>query len=158
LVADQEVQPVFGAGTTVPGISQALIGLSSTLSQQTMSSPGRVDLSGQSSTMEQGFFGRAYSLSGQEISVADDFMDVSGFVPMVGDSSTGQLYTFEDLALPKTLPITGVSMSMEQGILTPVPSVEWIKKVDPNSMWTKPANPNSAWVKKDSPSSEWNKK
>jgi hypothetical protein len=151
---------IFGVddGDVTPSLSTTLTGLEFVASQETMAAPGRADLVGQSSTVEQGFFGRSYSLSGQEISSSTDFMEVSGFAPLVGDSSTGQLYTFEDLALPKTMPITGVSMSGEQGILGPVPSVEWTKKSDPDSMWTKPANPNSAWVKKDSPSSEWNKK
>jgi hypothetical protein len=158
---DTATDPVFiasASGVATSNLDLPLTGLSSSLAQQTMSAPGRADLLGQSATVEQGFFGRSYSLSGQEISSATDFMEVSGFAPLVGDSSTGQLYTFEDLALPKTLAITGISMGLEQGILGPVPSVEWIKRSDPDSMWTKPANPNSAWVKKDSPSSEWNKK
>jgi hypothetical protein len=145
-------------GTAAPGISSAITGSEAVFSQENMSAPGRVDLLGQSVLVEQGFFGRAYPLTGQEISVADDFMEVSGFVPLEGDSSTGELYTFVDLALPKTLALTGNVIGVEQGILGPVPSVEWIKRSDPDSMWTKPANPNSAWVKKDSPSSEWNKK
>jgi hypothetical protein len=145
-------------GTAAPGISSAITGSEAVFSQENMSAPGRVDLLGQLVVVEQGFFGRSYPLTGQEISVADDFMEVSGLVPLVGDSSTGGQYTFVDLALPKTLAITGISMSAGQGILTPVPSVEWIKRSDPDSMWTKPANPNSSWVKKDSPSSEWNKK
>jgi hypothetical protein len=158
---DSLVDPVFitsASGVATANLGLPLTGSSVVLSQATMSAPGRADLVGQSSTVEQGFFGRSYSLSGQEISSSTDFMEVSGFAPLVGDSSTGQLYTFEDLALPKTLAITGLSMSMEQGILGPVPSVEWIKRGDPDSMWTKPANPNSAWVKKSSPNSEWNKK
>jgi hypothetical protein len=158
---DTATDPVFiasASGVATSNIDLPLTGLSAALAQQNMSAPGRVDLVGHSATVEQGFFGRAYPLTGQEISSADDFMEVSGFVPLVGDSSTGEQYTFVDLALPKTLAITGISMSLEQGILLPVPSVEWIKRGDPDSMWTKPANPNSAWVKKDSPSSEWNKK
>jgi hypothetical protein len=147
-----------GSGTATANLACILTGVSADLAQESMSAPGRVDLIGQSATVEQGFFGRSYALSGEEISSATDFMEASGFVPVVGDSSTGQLYTFEDLALPKTLAITGIAISSEQGILVPVPSVEWIKKADPDSMWTKPANPNSAWVKKASPSSEWNKK
>jgi hypothetical protein len=158
LVAEPETQPISHAGTVAPVNSTALTGLSSTLSQQTMFAPGRVDLLGQSVTVEQGFFGRAYSLSGQELSSETDVMDVSGFVPVVGDSSTGQLYTFEDLALPKTLAITGVSVSVGQGILTPVPSVEWIPRGQPDTNWTPTDNPDSAWVKKDPPSTEWNRK
>jgi hypothetical protein len=145
-------------GSVIKSVSCPLVGVGALFSQQNMSAPGNVDLTGQVVSVDQGFFGRAYSLTGQEISAADDFMEPSGFVPMVGDSSTGEQYTFVDLALPKTLAITGNAMSMTQGILGPVPSVEWIKKDDPDSMWTKPANPNSAWVKKDSPSTGWVKK
>jgi hypothetical protein len=149
----------LSAGTVAPNRSVPITGVSVTSAQNNIGAPGNAALVGtEAIAVVQGYFGRSYPLSGQEISSTTDFMEVSGFAPLVGDSSTGQLYTFEDLALPKTLPITGIEMSIGQGILGPVPSVEWTKRSDPDSMWTKPANPNSAWVKKDSPSSEWNKK
>jgi hypothetical protein len=154
-----ELIPIVSAKGSVTGnLALELAGSSSTLAQESMSAPGRTDLLGQSATVEQGFFGRAYSISGGGISSTTDFMEAAGFVPLVGESSTGEQYTFVDLALPKTLAITGQSVSVDTGILGPVPSVEWIKKSDPDSMWTKPINPNSAWVKKDSPNTGWIKK
>jgi hypothetical protein len=133
--------PLFGdniltaQGTPVYVVSVPLSGSSVTCAISNMGAPGYAELSGSSSTVEQGFLGRAYALSGQEITTAQGtIIGVPGLVALVGES-----------------------VSVQQGTMTPT-GTQWIPEGQPTTTWTPPASPNSSWTRKDGPSTSWNRK
>jgi hypothetical protein len=122
-------------GTAVPVLSFPLSGQFISSGQSNMGAPGYADLSGSQVTVDQGFFGRSYPLSGQEITTAQGtIIGVPGLVALVGEG-----------------------VSVQQGTLTPS-GTQWIPEGQPTTTWTPPASPNSSWTRKDGPSTSWNRK
>jgi hypothetical protein len=126
---------IASTGSVTPVPSQTLVGLSASFAQSNMGAPGFAALTGNSITVEQGFFGRAYALSGQEIT-----------------SAQGTI-----VGLPGLVALVGEGVSVQQGTMTPS-GTQWIPEGQPTTTWTPPASPNSSWTRKDGPSTSWNRK
>jgi hypothetical protein len=131
--------PIFrinsNPGTVVPNLSFALTGIALTCAQSNVGAPGFADLSGSSVSVEQGFFGRVYPLSGQEI--------------------TGAQGTI--IGLPGIVDLVGEGVSVQQGTLTPS-GTQWDPKADPTTAWTRAPDNAAVWTRKPGVTTTWNRK
>jgi hypothetical protein len=122
-------------GTATPVISKALTGQSITSAVGNVGAPGFATLTGISTTVEQGFLGRAIAISGQEITSAQGTITAEkGQVALVGES-----------------------MTVGQGTLTPS-GTQWDPKADPTTAWTRAPDNAAVWTRKPGVTTTWNRK
>lgn len=122
-------------GTATPNITMVLVGQVATLAQENVGAPGGAALTGASVTVQQGFLGRAFPISGQEITSAQGtIVGLPGIVALVGQSMTAET---------GTLRVTGTN---------------WTEESEPTTTWTLTSNPDSSWTRKGSSSTTWNRK
>lgn len=138
---DAKEEPLFGGefsaadGTPLAVVSVSITGNSASLSQGAFGAPGGAALTGSSVTVEQGFLGRSYSLTGSEIT-----------------SETGTI-----VGLPGIVALVGQYVSVEQGTLRST-GTNWSEEPDPTTTWTTKNQPSSSWTRKSGPGTTWNRK
>jgi hypothetical protein len=122
-------------GTIAPVTSKALTGQSITSAQQNLGAPGFAALTGSEATVSPGFLGRAYAITGQEIT-----------------SATGTI-----VGLPGIVALVGESISVGQGTITPS-GTQWDPKADPTTAWTRAPDNAAVWTRKPGVTTTWNRK
>jgi hypothetical protein len=104
--------------------------------QENIGAPGVVELSGVSMTTEQGFLGRSYAVTGQEIT-----------------SSSGTI-----VGLPGIVALVGSEVSVQQGSIGGDNLTIWTEADGSTTTWTESSSPSSAWTPKPGSSTTWTPK
>jgi hypothetical protein len=123
------------AGTASPVISVPVSGQEISSAQSNVGAPGYAELTGISTTVEQGFLGKALEISGQEITSAQGTVTAEkGLVGLVGES-----------------------MTAGQGTMTPS-GTQWNPQEDPTTAWTRAPDNAAVWTRKPGVTTTWNRK
>jgi hypothetical protein len=104
--------------------------------QENMGAPGVVELSGSSSTVEQGFFGRDYPITGQEIA-----------------SAQGTI-----VGLPGIVALVGQEVLVQPGSVGGDNQTIWTEADGSTTTWAESSSSSSTWTPKPGSSTTWTPK